>query len=98
MTQLMKLKVLLGITDSTTKDALLSLLIEQAEADYLGLTHQENTDGAEMLILRMAVVRYNLIGCEGMSSQNYNGLAESFEGYGDDILAAIKTHRKARVI
>lgn len=97
MTQLMKLKVLLGITDST-KDALLTLLIEQAEADYLDLTHQETTAGVEYLILRMAVVRYNLIGCEGMGSQNYNGLAETFAGYDADLLAAIKAHRKAKII
>lgn len=97
MTQLMKLKVLLGITDST-RDALLTLLIEQAEADFLDMTHQTSTEGVETLILRMAVVRYNLLGCEGMGSQNYNGLAESFTGYGDDLTATIKAHRRAKFL
>ncbi|MCQ2330402.1 MAG: phage head-tail connector protein [Paludibacteraceae bacterium] len=97
MTLLFKLKVLLGITDST-KDALLTLILEQATDDYLTMTHQTDAVGADTLILRMAVVRYNLIGCEGMGSQNFNGLSESFEGYGDDIISAIRARRRAKVI
>lgn len=93
-----KLKVFLNI-DGTSEDNLLSLILEDAEVDFLEITHREEVPiQAEGLIIRMAVVKYNMIGCEGLRSQSQSGLSETFGGYDDDLLKRIHNYRKVKFI
>lgn len=90
-----KLKLLLRI-DGTDKDALLNLVIEEAENDFQDMTG--NAARPESILLRMAVTRYNLISTEGLASQSINGMNETYSGYDKDLVAAIKRYRKVKVV
>lgn len=95
---LTKLKLLLGIND-TSKDSLLTELIAQCSANALAFTHLASTDSLEEVILEMAVYRYNLLGSEGLSREDYSGVSYSYKyDYPDYILAQLRSHRKVRTI
>ena len=95
---LAKLKLLLGIYD-TSKDPLLTELLSQCSANALAFTHLANTSTLEEVIVEMAVYRYNLIGSEGLSKEEYSGVTYNYEyDYPDYILAHLRSHRKARRI
>lgn len=93
-----KLKAFLNI-ESSAEDTLLSLILEDAEVDFLEITHREEVPlQAEGLIIRMAVVKYNMIGCEGLKSQSQSGLSETFGGYDNDLLKRIHNYRKVKFL
>lgn len=98
MTLLDKMKLLIGIAD-TSKDSLLLLLLEEAERDFLDITNLEEVPlKAGGAILQMAVVKYNLLGCEGLNSQSQSGLNENYGGYSADLLKQIGRYRKLRAL
>lgn len=95
---LTKLKLLLGIYD-TSKDLLLTELIAQCSANALAFTHLADTSTLEEVIVEMAVYRYNLIGSEGLSKEEYSGTTYQYNyDYPDYILAQLRSHRKVRTI
>lgn len=96
-----RLKVLLGI-GGTDKDALLDVVIDMAGDDFLAMSNAaddaEIPAAAENLILKMACVKYNTLGNEGLASQSYNGVSESYEGYGNDIMLALQRFKRCRTV
>lgn len=95
---LAKLKVLLRLADNT-QDVLLQALIDQAEAEFLAITHRSTLPtAAERVVVRMAMVRYNLIATEGLSSQTIDQIAEGFGGYDADLTKAIYSFRKVVIV
>lgn len=95
-----KLKLLLGI-GGTDKDALLDAVIDMAGDDFLAMSNADDAEipaAAESLILKMACVKYNTLGNEGLASQSYNGVSESYEGYGDDIMLALQRFKRCRTV
>lgn len=96
MTILDKVKLLIGVED---KDSLLTLLIEQAESEFLQHTNQHTIpDGTDNLIIDMVVTKYNLIGTEGLSSSSYSGASESYSHYSPQLKAAMARYKKVRVL
>lgn len=92
---LAKLKVLLRLA-GTSQDVLLQQLLDNCEAEFLELTHRATLPtAAENVVLRMAMVRYNLLTAEGLSSQSFNGISEGFSDYDGNLLQAIYHFRKA---
>lgn len=78
---LTKLKLLLGIT-TTDKDSLLELLIEDAQVlvesyvqDYLVLDEPL----LQLIVIEIAVERFNKLGAEGMSSQDIEGYKRVYD-------------------
>ena len=98
---LTELKILLGIND-TSKDSLLELLLSQCTADFENFTHTiANTDlsHCKHTILQMAVYRFNLLGSEGLTSEEYSGVQYNYtNNYPDNILADLRSQRKVRRI
>lgn len=91
------LKVDLGIFDST-KDAQLQRLLSKAIKDVINFTHQTEEYCKKFLseqIIDLATIRYNRKGSEGLNSQSYSGVSES---YTNDIPTSIQrslfVHRK----
>lgn len=90
-----QLKALIDISDNT-KDALLTLLLDMAQADFAALTGSEDTV-PEVLIVQMAVIKYNLLGSEGLTSQSINNINESFDAY-EKLMPQIKRYRRAKFV
>lgn len=85
-------KILLGLTGND-KDALLNILITQAEDDALAITRREDLTGMDSVIERMVVYLYNRLGTEGLNSESYSGASYNYkDGYPDDILKALDNY------
>lgn len=93
-----KLKLLLGIND-TSKDSLLNLLLFQATTEAQNITNNPDTLILEPSIIKMAVYQYNRLGTEGLTSESFSGVSNSYQtDYPEPILRELKAHRKIRVI
>lgn len=96
MTILEKVKVMVGVEN---KDSLLTLLIEQAEKEFKQSTNRNDIpDTAENIILDMVVIKYNLIGTEGLASSSFNGASEAYNQYPEQLKKAIARYRKAKFL
>ena len=90
------LKTLLQISD-TSQDSLLTVLLDQCEAEYLRRTHQSTADAP--IVIDMAVERYNKLGNEGISQMNYSGISESyFSDYSDKVVKLIRSKTRMVVV
>lgn len=90
------LKVLLGITDNS-KDDLLSILIEMAEADFETISQSNRLDNNT--VMHMVMFLYARLGTEGLNSESYNGATFSYaQDYPDYILKQIKGMKRVRLI
>lgn len=95
-----KLKLLLGIKiDDTSKDALLSILLEQATSELKQYCYREQLPvEANNVIIDMAVVKYNLLGTEGLSSQSYSGMNEAYANYSPQLIKSMNRFRKVKTL
>ena len=88
------IKLLLGIS-STEKDALLLLLIQQAEDEAKDFTHREDVCEIQSTIEKMVVYNYNRLGTEGLNSESYSGVSYNYTtDYPEPILKMLKRYRK----
>ena len=99
-TMLAQLKTLLGERASSYEDAYLSLLLEEAEAEARAYTRRDDLpDGLKPVIPRMALVMVNRSGSEGLASQGFSGVSESYlDGYPAEVQAALRRYRKLVVL
>lgn len=92
------IKMELGITDAG-KDDLLSLLISNEQTNAQTITHNSDVTEDNALILQMVVFRYNTMGTEGLTGENYSGVSYNYTAdYPSDIMSLLKGYRKVRVI
>lgn len=98
---LTELKLLLGISD-TSKDDLITLLLYQCTADFEAATHTPfvcDNMVHKSVMHQMAVYRYNQIGTEGSSKENYSGVSfEYLSDYPENIKRTLRSLRKVRTI
>ena len=89
---LANLKLMLGITD-TDRDDLLKLILSMTTARLKVLIGGiDPPDTLDHIILDVAIIRYNRIGSEGMSSHSVEGESNTFtdndfSGFADEIQA-----------
>ena len=100
MTPLEKLKILLGERASGYSDDYLSLLLEEAEEEVLAYTRREDMpDGLQAVVPRMALVKVNRSGSEGMASQSFSGVSEGYlDGYPAEVQNILRRYRRIGVI
>ena len=94
-----KLKLILSINDNT-KDGLLALILDIVIQEFLDYTNREDLpDGANAVVIQMAVIQYNRIGSQGLTSQGYSGVSESYlSDYPDNIRKQLNRYRKIKAI
>ena len=92
------IKTLLGLNDSS-KDELLTILLEQAIEEAINYTHNNCLTGLESTICRMVVYNYNRISTEGVDSESYSGVTYNYSAdYPENIMRVLKAHRKIRTL
>lgn len=93
MTDLEKLKKLTGESD----EALLSLLLEEAEAFVLSYTNRTCiVGGLEKAVRDLAVIALNRIGTEGEAGRSEAGESYSFDNAPKQVYDTLNRYRLAR--
>lgn len=89
-----KIKLLLGLTDSS-KDDLLTVLLEQAIDEAVNYTHNDCLSALETSIVKMVVYNYNRLGTEGVDSEGYSGVSFAYSAdYPENIMRTLRANRK----
>lgn len=101
---LANLKLMLGIAaDDTDRDSLLTLIIENTTARLkMLLGGTEPPEDMGHIILEVAIIRFNRIGSEGMSSHSVEGeslnfaASDDFSGFADEIQAFLDNQKEIK--
>ena len=98
MAQLDRLKLRLGIAD-TSQDNLLQAILEDVEGEMLAFTNRsELTTAMNPLQIKIAIIEYNKQGSEGMSGQSQGGVSQSWiDGLPQDSISALISFRRLKV-
>ena len=93
------IKILLGAAAANFSDALITLCFKQAAAEVEAYCRRELDYELEAIAQRITIIKLNRINTEGLASQSYSGVSESYiDGYPADIIAALNRKRKLKVI
>lgn len=100
MTTIERIKIKLGQTDNADIDSVLEVYLDDARHDFLAYCGRSDIPHAAMgLIEDMAIAKYNQRGNEGLASQSYSGISESYQtAYSDTTKVALNRWRKLRVL
>ena len=94
-----EIKLLLGDAASNYTDAQISLALKMSLAEVEDYCNREADATLELLAEKIAVIKLNRMNTEGLASQSYSGISESYiDGYPADILAVLNRKRKIKVI
>lgn len=94
-----ELKIMLGDAASNFTDAQLGLALKQALIEVEVYCNRKADAELELIAQRIAVIRLNRTNTEGLASQSFSGVSESFiDGYPADILAVLNRKRKIKVV
>ena len=90
------LKALLPNADA----AVLDVLLRQCEADFKAICGRDDVpEAARSTLTQMAVCRYNALGAEGLTSQSYSGMSESYMAdYAEPLKRAIYRFRRVTLL
>lgn len=94
-----ELKIMLGASADNYTEAQIGLCLKQALAEVEGYCRRELDYELEIIAQRIAIIKLNRLNTEGLASQSYSGVSESYiDGYPQDIMAVLNRKRKIRVI
>lgn len=94
-----EIKVMLGEAANNFSDAQISLAYKLALAEVEAYCNREADDVLELMAERIAVIKLNRTNSEGLASQAFSGVSESYlDGYPADILAVLNRKRKIKVM
>lgn len=93
-----ELKILLGGSANNYSDALLNLAIKLSLAEVEAYTKRPVDNELELIALRIAVIKLKTLDTEGLVSQSFSGVSESYiDGYPEDIMMILRNKRKIRI-
>ena len=94
-----EIKTLLGDTAANYSDAQISLCLKMALSQVQAYCNRELDLELEIVAQRIAIIKLNKLKAEGLSSQSYSGVSESYiDGYPADIMAVLKRKRRIKVL
>lgn len=94
-----EIKLMLGEAASNYTDAQISLALKLAMAEVEDYCNRELDYGLELQAQKIAIIKLNRINTEGLASQGFSGVSESYiDGYPADILAVLNRKRKIKVV
>lgn len=94
-----EIKLLLGDAAGNYSDALIGLRLKQAMAEVEAYCHRELDYELELCAQQIAIIKLLRMGSEGLASQSYSGVSESYiDGYPDEVKRILNRKRKMKVI
>ena len=94
-----EIKILLGDAASNFTDAQIGLASRLAINEVEEYCNRELDASLELVAIQIAVIKLNRINTEGLASQSYSGVSESYiNGYPEEIKAVLNRKRKLRVL
>lgn len=94
-----EIKVLLGDAANNYTDAQITLCYKMALAEVEAYCNREADAVLELTAQKIAVIKLNRLNTEGLASQGFSGVSESFiDGYPADIQATLNRKRKIKVV
>lgn len=93
------IKLMLGDAATNYSDALISLYLRQAITEIEAYCNRSIDTELEIIAEKMAIIKLNRTNTEGLASQSYSGVSESYvDGYPQEIMSVLNRKRKLRVI
>ena len=94
-----EIKILLGDAANNLSEAQIGLALKMAMAEVQGYCNREIDAELEVCVERIAIIKLNRMNTEGLASQSYSGVSESYvNGYPADIQAVLNRKRRIKVI
>ena len=94
-----EIKLLLGDSAANYTDAQINLCLKMALAEVEAYTRREPDMVLELVAQRIAVIKLQRLGTDGLASQGYSGVSESYiDGYPSDIVTLLNQKRKIKVV
>ena len=94
-----EIKILLGDAVDNFTEAQIGLCAKQALAEVEAYCKRDIDYELEIAVLGIAKIKLNRLNTEGLASQSFSGVNESYiDGYPDDIKALLNRKRKLKVI
>ena len=94
-----EIKVMLGDAAGNYTDAQIGLALKMAIAEVEDYCRRDLDNSLELIAERIAVIKLNRIGTEGLISLGLGGVSESYiDGYPADILATMNAKRRIKVM
>lgn len=94
-----EIKILLGDAAPNYSDALISLCYKQSLAEVEAYCRRPIDTTLEYAAQQITVIKLNRMGSEGLASQGYSGVSESYiNDYPADIKAILNRKRRLKVI
>ena len=94
-----EIKLLLGARAENYTDAQIALALKMALAEVEDYCNREVDKTLELQAQKIAIIKLNRMGAEGIDSQSFSGVSESFiDGYPAEILAVLNRKRKIKVV
>lgn len=94
-----EIKLLLGDAADNYSDTLINLCYKMALAEVEEYCNRDADAAMELIAEKIAIIKLNRINTEGLASQSFSGVNESYiDGYPAEILAVLNRKRKLKVI
>ena len=94
-----EIKLLLGDAASNYSDAQIALAYKMALSEVEDYCNREADAMLELIAEKIAVIKLNRIGTEGLASQSFSGVSESYiNGYPAEILTVLNRKRKIKAV
>lgn len=94
-----EIKILLKDRASNFTDAEIGLALKMALIEVEDYCGRELDLALELCAQQIAVIKLNRIGTEGLASQSFSGVSESYiDGYPDEIVKILNRKRKIKVM
>lgn len=94
-----EIKLLLGEAAANFSDAQINLAYKLALAEVEEYCNRDADTALELVAEQIAVIKLNRMGTEGLASQSYSGVSESFiDGYPAEVQAVLNRKRKIKVV
>jgi hypothetical protein len=94
-----EIKILLGDAASNFTDAQIALALKMAISEVEEYCNRDADAALELVAEKIAIIKLNRINTEGLTSQSYSGVSESYiDGYPAEIQAALNRKRKIKIV
>ena len=94
-----EIKLLLGDAAANYSEAQINLALKMAISEVEEYCNRELDAALELVAEKIAVIKLNRINTEGLASQSYSGVSESYiDGYPQEITAVLNRKRKIKTL